>query len=227
MELAFSVDGVVNALAAQPRRSRGDGRCIMFIAARRKEGVTTAARAVAEAAGPGAVYGIDLDLRRNTLARVLSAIAPLGPKCDGKLSGISFYMLRGPQGVALQERQTAFSFHRVGRTRLYAGVFDPRVVPKEARVIVSTAPHYWDAARAAGATVVIDAPALDRSEVGLKVARHMDGVVLVVGADPGAAPAAKAAKQALDGAGANLLGLVYSGATAPVMAIDRLLRQTG
>jgi hypothetical protein len=28
-------------------------------------------------------------------------------------------------------------------------------------------------------------------------------------------------------AGANIMGLVYSGATAPVMAIERLLRQTG
>jgi hypothetical protein len=68
---------------------------------------------------------------------------------------------------------------------------------------------------------------LERSELALKVVRHMDGVVLVVGADAGAAPAARAAKDAMTAAGANIMGLVYSGATAPVMAIERLLRQTG
>ena len=74
---------------------------------------------------------------------------------------------------------------------------------------------------------VVDAPALDRSEIGLRVARNMDGVVLVVGSDKGAAPAAIAAKEKLIEAGANLMGIVFAGATAPVMAIDRMLRQAG
>ena len=55
----------------------------------------------------------------------------------------------------------------------------------------------------------------------------MDGVVLLVGGEPGDAPAAVAAKEALVAAGANLIGLVYAGASAPVIAIDRLLRQAG
>ena len=36
-----------------------------------------------------------------------------------------------------------------------------------------------------------------------------------------------AAKAALVEAGANLMGLVYSGAAAPVIAIERMLRQAG
>jgi hypothetical protein len=67
----FSVDGVLDALAMQPRRHDGAGRAIMLVAARCSEGTTTAARAVAHAAGPGAVYAIDLDIRRNA-AKVLS-----------------------------------------------------------------------------------------------------------------------------------------------------------
>jgi hypothetical protein len=55
----------------------------------------------------------------------------------------------------------------------------------------------------------------------------MDGVVLVVGGNKGAAPAAIAAKTALANAGANLIGLVYAGAAAPVIAIERMLRQAG
>jgi hypothetical protein len=224
---AFSVDGVLDALAMQARRGPGDGRAIMFIAARRKEGVTTAACAVAQAAGPGAVYAIDLDLKRNAFARELAHIERLGPKIDGRLNGVPFYSVRGPNGMVLPERAPAYSYHRVGRTRIYAGVFDPRLLPQGGRVVISSAPHYWDAARAGGAMAVVDAPALERSEVGLRVARTMDGVVLVVGSDRGAAPAAIAAKDALVDAGANLIGIIYAGATAPVIAIDRMLRQAG
>lgn len=222
---SFSVEGVLDALAAQPHRN-GGGRAIMFVAARRKEGVTTAARAVADAA-VGPVYAIDLDLKRNALAKALSERGPLGPKVDGQLGGVSLYTLRSAQGAPLREVTPAFGFHRVGASRIYAGVFDSRVLPHGARVAVSAGPDYWDAARAALAHTIIDAPSLDRSEIALRVAPHMDGVVLVVGADRGAAPAAIAAKAALDKAGANVIGLVYAGATAPVMAIDRLSRQLG
>jgi Mrp family chromosome partitioning ATPase len=218
----YSVEGVLDALAMQPRRREGAGRAVMFVSARRSEGVTTAACAVALAAGPGAVYAIDLDLKRNALARLLSAEGQLGPKIDGKLNGVPFYSV-----LNAQERTPAFSYHRVGRLRVYAGVFDARVLPHNARVAVSSGPDYWEAARAGGAIAVIDAPALERSSIALRVARHLDGVVLVVGAAEGAAPAAIAAKASLEQAGANVIGLVYSGADAPTMAIERMLRQAG
>lgn len=221
-EPGFSVEGVLDALAMQPRRGDGAGRAIMFVAARRNEGVTTAARAVANAAGPGAVYAIDLDLKRNALARELSADGELGPRIDGSLNGLSFYSVRD-----LPNAPPAFFYHRVGRSRVYAGVFDLRALPKNARVGISGRPDYWDSARAGGAFAVVDAPALERSSIALRVAPHMDGVVLVVGSGKGAAPAALAAKTALIEAGANLMGLVYAGADAPVVKLDRLLRQAG
>jgi len=224
---AFSVEGVFAALAVQPRRSAGGGRAIMFVSARRYGGVTTAARAVALAAGPGAVYALDLDLKRNAFATALSEIEPLGPKIEGRLNGMTFYSVRGANSALLLEANPAFSFHRVGRSRICAGVFDAWLLPAGGRVVISSAPHYWDAVRAVGATAVVDAPALERSDLALRVARNMDAVVLVVGSEAGAAPAAMAAKDAIVAAGANLIGLVYSGATAPVMAIERLLRQAG
>ncbi|HRP11452.1 MAG TPA: hypothetical protein PLK37_10490, partial [Terricaulis sp.] len=84
---------------------------------------------------------------------------------------------------------------------------------------------YWDAVRAGGAMAVVDAPALARSKAALAVARHMDGVVIVVGAGEGAAPAAIETKGALVKAGANVMGLIYAGASAEVLALDRLTRQ--
>ena len=218
----FSVDGVLDALAMQPRRPDGAGRAIMFVAARANEGTTTAARAVAHAAGPGAVYAIDLDLRRNALAKALSEDGALGPRIDGALNDHRFYTVRD-----LPEPPPAFFFHRVGRSRVYAGVFDMRVLPKGARVGISGRPDYWDASRSGGAFVVVDAPALEHSSIALRVAPHMDGVVLVVGSGRGAAPAAIEARELLLETGANLMGLVYAGADAPAVAIDRLLRQAG
>lgn len=218
----FSVDGVLDALAMQRPRREGAGRAIMFVAARGLEGTTTAARAVALAAGPGAVYAIDLDIRRNALAKALSEDGTLGPRIEGELNGERFYSVRD-----LPDAPPAFFYHRVGRTRVYAGVFDMRALPKGARVGISARQDYWDRARAGGAFVVVDAPALDHSSIALRVAPHMDGVVLVVGSGRGAAPAALEAKELLIESGANLMGLVYAGADAPVVAIDRLLRHAG
>lgn len=219
--MSFSVAGVMDALRAQP--AQGPGRALMLIAAQHHAGNVALTAAVAGAAGPGAVYAIDLDLRRNALPQ---HFAPLGPRIDGALNGRGFYAIVDKQGRPLAQAASYF-YHRVGRSRLYVGAFDGAAVPQGGRVLLSNAPDYWDAARAGGATVVVDAPALERSRVALRVARHMDGVVLLVGDAPGAAPAAMAAKTALREAGANLIGLVYAGASAPVMAIERVMRQAG
>lgn len=218
----FCIEGVRDALALQPRKGAGQGRAIMFAAARSGEGVTTFARALALSAGPGAVFAVDLDLKRNNLARVLSADGALGPRASGSLAGISIHTVRD-----MERAPEAFFFHRVGATRVYAGLFDLRGLPRGARVGISAAPEYWNAARAGGAFVVVDAPPLDQNSVALRVAPHMDGVVLVVGAGHGAAPAALEAKEALVNAGANLIGLVYSGADAPAIAADRKVRHAG
>jgi hypothetical protein len=223
----FSVEGVMEALAAQPVKSAGGGRAIMVVAARRREGVTTAAAQIAMAPGARATYAFDLDLKRNGLARALSSVDTLGPRIDGRLNGVSFYSLRSAANTPLHEATPAFGFHRVGRARTYVGVFDSRGLPTGARVAVSASDDYWRAARAGGANIVVDAPSLDRGSLALRVAQHMDGVVMVVGADRGAAPAAIAAKAALEDAGANVIGLIYAGATAPVMAIERVMRQIG
>ena len=227
MNSRFSVDGVLGALRTQAPRTQGGGRAVMLVSARRGEGVTTVARAVVEAAGSGLVYAVDLDLKRNGLAKALCETATLGLRIDGRFAGVSFYSVRGPGNVAMREVTPAFSYHRVGQTRIQAGVFDARLLPQTARVAVWGGPEYWNAARLSGATVVIDAPALERSQVALRVAPHMDGVVLIVGANAGAAPAAIAAKAALVNAGANVIGLVYTGAEAPVIVMERLLREAG
>jgi hypothetical protein len=220
----FSVDGVLDALRVQPTKSAGGGRAIMLIGAQRGQGVTTAARAVAQAAGAATVYAIDLDLQRNALASSFGG--DLGPRIGSALAGVSFYALVDSQKRLLRNAPESYFYHRVGRSRVFVGKFEQSAMPAGRRVWISDRSDYWDAARAGGATMVVDAPALERSQVGLRVARHMDGVVLLVGSGPGAAPAAMAAKASLIAAGANLMGLIYAGASAPVMALDRLTRKS-
>ena len=221
----FVIGAVFEALRAQPRKSNGVGRAIMFIAARRGEGVTSAARQAALGMGQSAVCAIDLDLRRNGLARALAQTGALGPKLDGAMGGVHFCAANDGTGQALPQCDGAYSYRRVGGSEVYVGVYDGRCLPKGARVLISAAPDYWDAARENGAFVVVDAPALQWSKAGLRVARHMDAVVLVVSSEPGAAPAALSAKAELLAAGAHLMGLIYSKASMPAAAMDRLLRQ--
>ena len=212
------MDGVFEMLARHGRG--GPGHALMFAAARRGEGLTSVACASVQQAGPGAVYAIDLDLGRNGLARALNDVGALGPRIAPPFGEAELLRVHGaPAGAA-------YGFHRVGASRIYAGVFDARAA-RGGRVTVTSGSEFWNAVRASGATAIVEAPALSRGSVALRVARHMDGVVLVVGSDPGAAPAALAAKRALGDAGASLMGLVYTGAEAPVMAIDRALSRAG
>ena len=172
----------------QPRRGAGGGRAIMFVAARRKEGVTTAARAVAQAAGPGAVYAIDLDLKRNALAqRARQRRRRSGPKIDGRLNGVSLLQRARPErhrsararaGFLLPPRRPHADLRRRVRSRACcrtgARVGD---LGSAATIGMRRAPaaRWWSSTRLR----------LSAARSALRVAPHMDGVVLVVGAGRG------------------------------------------
>lgn len=224
---APDLNGVFAALDATPPKTFGAGRTLMFVSARRGEGVTRVACAAAQTRQARPVFAVDLDLRRNDLARAIAAQHKLGARADGALGGASFCTAVDGAGRPLPGFDGAFVFHRAGHTRLYVGAYEGRGLPKDARLLISASPDYWDAVRAGGALAIVDGGALQRSKVALRVAPHMDGVVLVVSSEPGAAPAALAAKAELERAGANLIGLVYTGAVVSVPVLDQMLRQTG
>ncbi|MDX2275342.1 MAG: hypothetical protein NW206_07800 [Hyphomonadaceae bacterium] len=222
----LDLSGVFAALEAAPTKSFGAGRAIMFVGARRGEGVTSIACAATQTQQTRPVFAIDLDVRRNDLAQRIAARHRLGPRVDGSLGGVQFCVATDAQGYALAQA-ASYSFHRAANARLYVGALEGRALPKRAQVLISSKPDYWDAVRAGGALAIVDAPALSWSKVALRVAPHMDGVVLVVSDDAGAAPAALAAKAELDRAGAQVIGLVYTGAAALAPVLDRVLRQAG
>jgi hypothetical protein len=144
---------------------------------------------------------------------------------DGRLGGASLCGAVDHRDAHLRGSEAGLSFHLVGQTRISVAAYNGRTLPTGARIALSTAPDFWNAARASGALTIVDAPALEHSRVALGVARYMDGVVIVVSANPGGAPAALAAKAALVESGANIIGLVYTQASAPVAAMDRVWRQ--
>ncbi|MET0182468.1 MAG: hypothetical protein ABW199_06245 [Caulobacterales bacterium] len=216
--------GVLAAARAAPRRFQGPGQVVMLIAARSGEGVSTVARGAAEDAG-APVLLVDLDIKRSTHARYFSAHGGLGAPVDLHMNGLAFYRARDKAGRIVVER--AVKKRRTHSGNVDVTAFDPSALPKDARLQVGGDPAYWDALRAAGVFALVDAPALDRAPWAAKLARHMDSVVLVVSGEAGAAPAAIAAREALTEAGANVIGIVFARASAPVAAIDKFMRQVG
>ena len=215
------LSAVLEALRATPAKSRGGGRAIMFVSAR--DEVTEISRAAAEAAKVGNVYAIDLDLKRNALGRSFASRAKLGAPIDGRLGGKGLCVISDAQGRAIGAG--GFSYHRVGISNVLVGAFDARTLPPGARMTLSADGEYWNALRASGATAIVNAPPLEKNQAALRVARHMDAIVLVVREMPGAAPVSIAAKDAIVAAGGNLIGLVYTDASPEAAVIDRMMRK--
>lgn len=214
--------GLLAAAFSAPRAHAGPGRVVMLIAAREKEGVSSSARLAAEEAD-SPVLLIDLDIKRDGQARHYQS--RLGPPRDARVNGLSFYRIKDMGGALLPAR--AVSRRAVEGMQLDVTAFDGAGLPPQARVQIGADAGYWNALRGAGETALVDAPALARTPLGLRLAPLMDAVVLVVSGEAGGAPAAIEARTALDRAGANVIGIVFARASAPVRIIDRLTRQAG
>ncbi len=213
MSAPIDTQGLMQAIGALKPRGEGAGRVIMVTSGRRGEGVTNVVRALVQAAGPEPVLVLDLDLRGNRLARAL-AEQKLGEAVAGDLDGVSLCTILDDAGARIDAE--ALSYRQVGRSNVRVGVLNARAIPAGAKLRLSPGAAYWDAVRASGMTMIVDAPAIELGKASLAAARHMDGIILVVGGGEGAAPAALAAKRALDGTGARTLGIVYAGAQTPL-----------
>lgn len=213
--------GILAAACAAPTAHAGPGRVVMLVAAREGEGVSHAARLAAEeAAAP--VLLVDLDSKRNTHARHYAH--RLGPPVNARVNGAAYWRVKDANGAVLNTH--AIARRPIKDAEIQVTVFESAALPAGARLQIGADAGYWNALRAMGALAIVDAPALARSPLALKLAPHMDAVVLVVSADQGAAPPAIEARAALASAGANVIGLVFARASAPVITLDRLTRQS-
>lgn len=219
---AEALRGLVRALFADDGKQ---GRCVMFIAARRGEGVSTLVREVGMAAAARAQRGcaiVDLDVLRDTHYAAFIEGAQfggpgLGAGAPAAFGGASFF---APREVA-----AGYMMHRVGASRLMVGHLNASRVPKGTRVQILDSPLYWRGARASLDVTLVDAPALERARIGLVAAPAMDAVVIVAASEGGSASATLELKAELESRGAPLLGVVYTKADPTALAIERVLAE--
>jgi Mrp family chromosome partitioning ATPase len=199
------------------------GKCVLLMAAGRGEGVSTLVRALGEASAARAqraVAIVDIDLMRDSqYAAYVAAAQAGGPGLGQGVSGVFANRIF----FAPAQYSPAFTYHRVGASKLLVGHFDVSRLPRGAQLQIIDEPGYWNAARRAADLTIVDAPALDRSRIGLVVARHMDSVVIVADADAGSASATMDLKAELDSRGANTIGVIYANADPTTLAIERAL----
>jgi len=218
-----SMTGVLRALAALPRKGRG--RAVMIVAARRGEGASTIARTIAEGASSGVTLLLDLDLIRSE-HRLAYAQAgpPLSEGIDARLKGQRLYRIVDAEGRLRPDTRGGMAYFRVGRSKLFVSGFDAGAALQEGdRLQVLTGPSYWTAVRQSCELCVVDAPALEDSRVGLSVAAHMDGVVLVACGATGSVTASVGLKTELEAVGAFVMGVVYTRADSGALTLERLL----
>lgn len=214
--------GVFDALA--PLRDRG-GANIMLIAARRGEGVSCIARAIAQTSARTArkpVLLVDLDVARDQHRTFYEDLDALRLYPDGRLKGASFFRIVN-RGAEDAEAMARLQLARVGDSQLYVTTFDAKRMPKGAAIRLEEKDQYWRLAKAGAELTIVDAPALERSRAALPLIPFMDGVVMIVSGEKGSSAQSIALKREIDARGGNLLGIVYTDADPVAIEIERRL----
>ncbi len=207
-------------LMAALGRPAGRGRALMFVSALSGEGVSTVAREYARceaafAAKP--VWLIDADLREQSqmdaLGREPGRFGPPGPLSQASPDGSAFFTLSPPSRDA-SGRPVGDDRFLVAQPfldkRLWVTRFCAEKLAPGQRVKLFEQTGYWTALKSHAGTVVVDAPAADRSVHALQLAGLMDGVIMVVSEGEGDTQSRLTLKGDLEQAGGKVLGIVYN-----------------
>ncbi|MFS0709902.1 P-loop NTPase family protein [Brevundimonas phoenicis] len=220
VDLTTEMAGLWAALGPAPAHR---GRVILFAAATSGEGVSTVAREFARMAavrGRRPVWLIDGDLPQQGQMEQVAAepdrFGRLGPSVQASPDGSAFYAvsppLRGRDGKPAAPGRILTAKACLGG-RLYVTRFHMELLRAGQRVEAVDDPRYWTRLRAHADTVVIDAPAADRSDMALTLAPLVDSTVMVVAADSTGAAAPAALREEIDAAGGRVAGLVMNRST--------------
>lgn len=200
------------------------GRVIQFIAASSGEGTSTVAREFARLAAVRArkpVWLVDADLASQDQQSAVAADAEryggLGRAAAASPDGSAFFTIQPPardrEGRKIADARFLSARPCLGR-RLWVTRFRGDALKAGQRALALPRGAYWDAMRRHAETVVVDAPAADRSDFGLTLAPFADAVVLVVAAETSDAAAGATLRHELERAGARCAGLVFNRARA-------------
>jgi Mrp family chromosome partitioning ATPase len=203
--------GVWSAVAAA---TGGAGAAVMFLGARRNDGVSELARNFAVLSASRAarsVWLLDLDFFSD------GQFNALGGK-SGRLQG-PFDMTFGrtpfwraaPRAPDGSQGEGAVVGYRSTNPKLFVSRFNKSSLTSQQKLQVAPARDYWRAVRAAVDMTIVDAPALEQSRAGLALVADMDGVVLVVDNDHGDVRDAIEMRDEVLGRGGRCLGIIVSG----------------
>lgn len=225
---------VVNRQLARSGLAEG-GRLVMFISARRGEGVSSVASSAALEAAQHVqrpAWLIDLDVMGNRMFNAF-AVGALARKWGGVgkpysacLRETPFFSIR-PTEPGAGINPSSFTAHQVGNTKLMVTQFDSSSLQPGQSLQVRSRPEYWDAVRESTDWTVVDAPALESSSAGLAVAGQMDNCVIVSKADETPPDEVENLRDQLEAHGARVSGVVLNRVRGDALFLDRVRRGLG
>ncbi len=215
--------------AAARMTSAEGGRTILFVSAKAGEGTSSVAASfalIAAEKSPRSTWLVDLDLRRNAAYRAFeegfaaNAGVP-GRAFDASLGRAPPYSV-SEAAQANGEGNKLLTAHQVQGTRLLVTRFRNERLRPGQRVQLRAQPGWWSTVRQAADWVVVDAPALERSDAALAVASQMDGVVVVVRADKTRAEDVATLRMEIEAHGGKVVGVVMNRMRADARLADRI-----
>jgi Mrp family chromosome partitioning ATPase len=206
------MQGVWSAVAAA---TGGAGAAVMFMGARRGDGVSAIARSFAKLSASRAarsVWLLDLDFFADQQFEALGGNSGrFGGPFDMTFGRMPFWKAspRAPDG---SQGEGAVVGYRSNTDKLFVSRFNRAALLGDQKLQVAPAPDYWRAVRNSVDMTVVDAPALEQSRAGLALVADMDGVILVIDNDNGDVRDAIEMRDEVIGRGGRCLGIVVSGA---------------
>ena len=222
--------GLWAALGSAPAHR---GRVIQFACANSGEGASTVAREFARRAAVRArkpVWLIDADLAQPTQQEAVAGeperFGRLGAAASSSPNGASFFAVTPPV-MGRDNKPIAPARLMTARPclggRLWITRFRAEVLRSGQRAEPLPDPRYWDAMRKHADTVVIDAPAADRSDLCITLAPYVDATVLIVAAESTAANEPVILRDEIESVGGRIAGVVVNRSTYSPPAFLRRL----
>jgi Mrp family chromosome partitioning ATPase len=204
------LQGVWSAVAAA---TGGAGAAVMFLGARRSDGISDVARSFASLSASRAarsVWLLDLDFFTDGQFQALGkSNAQFSGPFDMTFGRMPFWRA-SPRAADGSQGEGAVVGYRTRVDKLFVSRFDKSALRAEQKLQVAPAPDYWRAVRANIDLTVVDAPPLELSRAGLALAADMDGVILVIDAENGDVRDAIEMRDEILGRGGRCLGIVVS-----------------
>jgi len=198
----------------------GRGRVVQFVSARTGEGTSTIAREFARLAAVRArrpAWLVDADIYDQSQLKAVGLEPDRFGRLQGQASaspdGSAFFTIHPPlkdrQGQPIADGRLLHARAALGG-RLWVTRLRQEALHPAQRVQFIDRPDYWEAMRRHADYVIVDAPAADRSDAAVALARFVDATVLVVAAEESTAGEQVALRDALENAGGFVAGLVFN-----------------